>query len=172
MLHRFLCCYIPFLNLRGVSLETPEILALSEHRNIIGIKDSSGVIQRVVEVVGSARPDFHVLTGGAALIYPALAVGARGAILALASALPELCVQVFEAVKSGQPERAKELQLKLGNASKRIVSEAGIAGVKFAMDLRGYHGGRPRLPLLPLNEDKKQQIAAIITALHPAVASV
>jgi 4-hydroxy-2-oxoglutarate aldolase len=156
----------------GVSLETPEILALSQHPNIIGIKDSSGVIQRVVEVVGSARNDFHVLTGGAALIYPALAVGARGAILALASALPELCVQVFESVKAGQHDRAKELQLVLGNASKRIVSEAGIAGVKYAMDLRGYQGGVPRSPLLPLKEDKKQQIAAIISALYPAVASV
>ncbi len=156
----------------GVSLETPEILALSEHPNIIGIKDSSGVIQRVVEVVGSARSNFYVLTGGAALIYPAVVVGARGAILALGSALPELCVQVFEAVKAGQHERAKELQLKLGTASKRIVSEAGIAGVKYAMDLRGYQGGSPRSPLLPLKEDKKQQIATIISALYPAAASV
>ena len=156
----------------GVSLETPEILGLSEHPNIVGIKDSSGVMQRVAEVVGAARADFQVLTGGAAVIYSALVVGARGAILALASALPEHCVQLYEYVRVGQLERAKELQLGLAQASKRIVSECGIAGVKFAMDLRGYQGGLPRLPLLPLKEDKKQQIAAIISALHPAVASV
>ena len=156
----------------GVSLETPEILTLSEHPNIIGIKDSSGVMQRVGEVVGAARPDFQVLTGGAAVIYSALVVGARGAILALASALPEQCTQVFEYVKSGQHENARELQLKLAHASKCIVSEAGIAGVKFAMDLRGYKGGLPRLPLLPLKEEKRQEITAIISALHPAVASV
>ncbi len=156
----------------GVSLETPEILALTEHPNIIGIKDSSGVMQRVGEVVGAARPDFQVLTGGAAVIYSALVVGARGAILALASALPEHCTQVFEYVRSGQHENARELQLKLAYASKRIVSEGGIAGVKFAMDLRGYKGGLPRLPLLPLKEEKKQEITAIISALHPAVASV
>jgi 4-hydroxy-2-oxoglutarate aldolase len=156
----------------GVSLETPDILALAEHPNIIGIKDSSGVMQRVAEVVGAGRRDFQVLTGGAAVIYPALVLGARGAILALASALPELCVQLFEFVKAGQQEQARELQLKLAHASKRIVSESGIAGVKYAMELRGYRGGLPRLPLLPLQEDKKQQIAAIISALYPAAASV
>lgn len=156
----------------GVSLETPEILALSEHPNIIGIKDSSGVMQRVAEVVGGAPADFQVLTGGAAVIYPALVLGARGAILALASALPEKCAHLFEFVRSGQHDRAKELQLRLAHASKRIVSECGIAGVKFAMDLRGYRGGLPRLPLLPLKAEKKQEIASIISALHPAAASV
>jgi 4-hydroxy-2-oxoglutarate aldolase len=153
-------------------LETPEILTLAEHPNIIGIKDSSGVIQRIAEVVGGASPNFQVLTGGAAVIYPALAVGARGAILALASALPEKCAEVYELFQGGKHEPAKELQLRLAQASKRIVSEAGIAGVKFAMDLRGYQGGLPRLPLLPLKEEKKQQIAAIISAFHSVAASV
>jgi 4-hydroxy-2-oxoglutarate aldolase len=156
----------------GITLETPEILTLSEHPNIIGIKDSSAAIQRVAEVVGAAPPYFQVLTGGAAVTYPALVVGARGAILALASALPENCAEVFEFFQSGQHDRARQLQLQLAQASKRIVSEAGIAGVKFAMDLRGYQGGLPRLPLLPLKEDQKQQIAAIISAFHSIAASV
>ncbi len=156
----------------GIALETAEILALSEHPNIIGIKDSSGVMQRVAEVVGGARPDFQVLTGGASVIYPAMAVGARGAILALAGALPEACAELFALVKAGKQEAAKELQLKLAQASKRIVSECGVAGVKYAMDLRGYQGGVPRLPLLPLSEEKKKLIAAIIAALHPAAAAV
>jgi 4-hydroxy-2-oxoglutarate aldolase len=156
----------------GITLETREILSLSEHPNIIGIKDSSGVIQRIAEVVGGAAPEFQVLTGGAAVIYPALALGARGAILALASALPEKCTEVYELFVGSKHESARKLQLQLAAASKQIVSEAGIAGVKFAMDLRGYHGGVPRLPLLPLKEEKKQQIAALISAFHPAAASV
>jgi 4-hydroxy-2-oxoglutarate aldolase len=156
----------------GITLETPEILALSEHPNIIGIKDSSGVIQRVAEVVAGADSNFQVLTGGAAVIYPALAVGARGAILALSSALPEKCAEIFEYFQSGQHDRARELQLRIAQASRRIVSEGGIAAVKYVMDLRGYRGGLPRLPLSPLNEEKKQQIATIISSLHPAAASV
>jgi 4-hydroxy-2-oxoglutarate aldolase len=156
----------------GITLETPEIVELSQHPNILGIKDSSGVIQRVAEVVGSAPGSFHVLTGGAAVIYPALCVGARGAILALADALPEKCAELYHLVQSGQHDRAKALQLQLAHASKRILSEGSIAGLKYAMDLRGYQGGVPRLPLLPLKEDKKQAIAALISQLHPAAARV
>ena len=156
----------------GITLETPEILALAAHPNIVGIKDSSGNIQRAAEIVAGARPDFQVLTGGAAVIYPALAVGARGAILALAAALPEKCAELFLLFQSGRHEQAKALQLELAVASKRIVSEQGIAGVKYAMDLRGYNGGLPSLPLLPLAEEKKQSIAAVISQLHPVDARV
>jgi 4-hydroxy-2-oxoglutarate aldolase len=156
----------------GIALETPEILELSKHPNIVGIKDSSGIIQRAAEVVGSAPPGFHVLTGGAAVIYPALSVGARGAILALAGALPEKCAELYQLVQSGQHDRAKALQLLLAHASKRIVSEGSIAGVKYAMDLRGYQGGLPRLPLLPLKEENKLGIATVISQLHPAAARV
>ncbi len=151
----------------GVTLESPEILKLAEHPNIAGIKDSSGSVQRVAEVVTGAPAEFQVLTGGAAVVYPALAVGASGAILALASALPEKFVELYDLVQQGKHEEAKRLQLALATTSKRIVSESGIAGVKYAMDLRGYNGGVPRLPLLPLAEEKKQQIAALL-ALHEA----
>ncbi len=156
----------------GVSLETPEILALAEHPNIAGIKDSSGVVQRLAEVIAGAPSNFQVLTGGAAVIYSALGLGAHGAILALASALPEKCAELFDLFQTDQHDRARELQLKLAQASKRIVSESGIAGVKYVMDLRGYNGGLPRLPLLPLSEEKKHQIAALVSALQPATASV
>jgi 4-hydroxy-2-oxoglutarate aldolase len=156
----------------GITLETPEILELSRHSNILGIKDSSGVIQRVAEVVGSAPATFHVLTGGAAVVYPALSVGARGAILALADAFPEKCAELYHLVQSGQHDRARTLQLLLALASKRILSEGSIAGLKYAMDLRGYRGGLPRLPLLPLKEEKKAGIASVISQLHPAAARV
>lgn len=156
----------------GITLETPEILALAAHPNIAGIKDSSGNIQRVAEIVAGAPGNFHVLTGGAAVVYPALAVGARGAILALAAALPEKCAEVYELFERGQHEQARKLQLILAKASNRIVSENGIPGVKYAMDLRGYQGGAPRLPLLPLVEEKKRAIAECVSQLHPAAARV
>jgi len=156
----------------GITLETLEIVALSAHPNIVGIKDSSGNIQRVGEIVAATSPDFAVLTGGSAVIYPALAVGAQGAILALAAALPEKCAEVYELVQNGRHSEAGQLQLALVDASKQIVSEAGIPGVKFAMDLRGYRGGPPRLPLLPVSEEKKQRIAAVVSHLHPAAARV
>ena len=154
----------------GITLETPEILALAAHPNILGIKDSSGVIQRVVEVAGAAPEKFRVLTGGAAVVYPALCAGARGAILALAAALPEKCAELYRLWKLGQHEKAATLQQQLAAASRSIASENGIAGLKYAMDLRGYCGGLPRLPLLPLAEDKKQLISRVVAELEPAAA--
>jgi 4-hydroxy-2-oxoglutarate aldolase len=156
----------------GITLETPEILTLAAHPNIVGIKDSSGNIQRVGEIVSGAPPDFCVLTGGAAVIYPALAVGARGAVLALAAALPEKCAELYDLFQRGQHEPARQLQHLLVQASKRIVSENGIPGVKYAMDLRGFQGGLSRLPLLPLTEEKKRSIADLLSQIYPAAARV
>ena len=157
----------------GITLETAEILALSEHPNILGIKDSSGSIQRIVEVVAGAPARFQVLTGGAPVLYPALTVGARGAILALADAFPEKCAEVHQLFGQGKHEEARELQLLLAQASKRIVSENGLGGLKYAMELRGYHGGDPRLPLLPLREEEnKKHIESMVGKLEPARARV
>jgi 4-hydroxy-2-oxoglutarate aldolase len=154
----------------GVTLEAPEVAALSEHPNIIGIKESSGNVQRIGEMVVTARPEFQVLAGSAGTMYPSLMIGARGAILALASALPEKCVALYDFARRGQHEQARELQQLLLKASKLIVSEAGIAGVKFVMDQRGYRGGIPRRPLLPLTDDSKKRLIALLAALEPAVA--
>jgi 4-hydroxy-2-oxoglutarate aldolase len=153
----------------GVTLEAPEVAALAEHPNIIGIKESSGNVQRVAEIVATTLPGFQVLVGSAATIYPSLALGVRGGILALASALPEKCVALFELVRKGHHERARELQAVLARASKLIVSEMGIAGVKFVMDRRGYRGGIPRLPLLPLHAEQKKRLSEFMVTFEPAV---
>jgi len=154
----------------GIALESAEIAALSEHPNIIGIKDSSGNVQGVAEIVAATPPKFQTLVGSAASVYPSMAIGARGAILALACALPEKCVALFELFRKGHHEKARELQSILVRASKLIVSEPGIAGVKHAMDQRGYRGGIPRPPLLPLQHEQKKRLTEFLATLEPATA--
>ncbi len=154
----------------GISLEAPEVAVLAEHPNIIGIKESSGHVQRVGEMVAATRASFQVLTGGAGVLLPSLAVGAKGAILALASALPEKCAELYDLTRHGQMETARELQKSLLRASKLIVSELGIPGVKFVMDQRGYHGGIPRLPLQPLSDAAKQRVLELLATFEPIVA--
>jgi 4-hydroxy-2-oxoglutarate aldolase len=154
----------------GISLEAPEVAVLAEHPNIIGIKESSGHVQRVAEMVAAVPSSFQVLTGGAGVLLPSLAVGAKGAILALASALPEKCAELYEVTRRGQLETARELQKNLLRASKLIVSELGIPGVKFVMDQRGYYGGTPRLPLQPLSDAAKQRVLELLAAFEPAAA--
>jgi 4-hydroxy-2-oxoglutarate aldolase len=152
----------------GITLAAAEVAMLAEHPNIIGIKDSSGNVQGVAEIVAATPPKFQVLVGSAASVYPSLAIGARGAILALACALPEKCVALFELFRQGKHEMARELQAILVRASKLIVSELSIAGVKYAMDQRGYRGGIPRLPLQPLHHEQKKRLTELLTTLEPA----
>jgi 4-hydroxy-2-oxoglutarate aldolase len=154
----------------GIALSATEVAALAEHPNIIGIKDSSGNVQGVAETIAATPAKFQVLVGSAASVYPSLAIGARGAILALACALPEKCVALFELFQQGHHEKARELQAILVRASKLIVSELSIAGVKYAMDQRGYRGGIPRPPLLPLHHEQKKRLTDLLTALEPATA--
>ncbi|HEX8835359.1 MAG TPA: dihydrodipicolinate synthase family protein [Candidatus Acidoferrum sp.] len=153
----------------GVALEPPEVAKLAEHPNIIGIKESSGNVLRVAEIVVAASPHFQVLVGSAGGLYPSMTVGARGAILALASALPEKCVALYDLIRQGEQEKARERHTAILRVSKLVVSECGIAGVKYVMDQRGYRGGLPRLPLLPLQDEQKKRLNALLEALEPAV---
>jgi 4-hydroxy-2-oxoglutarate aldolase len=152
----------------GVALAAADVAALAEHPNIIGIKDSSGNVLGIGEIIGTGPPQFQVLVGSAATVYPSLAIGAQGAILALACALPEKCVALYELFRQGQHEKARELQFVLARASKLIVSELSIAGVKHAMDHRGYRGGIPRLPLVPLHHEQKKRLTEFLASLEPA----
>src|SRR5207247_1155459 len=83
-------------------------------------------------------------------------------------ALAEKCAALFELFRQGHHERARELQSILARASKLIVSELSIAGVKYAMDQRGYRGGIPRLPLLPLHAEQKKRLTEFLLNLEPA----
>ena len=152
----------------GVALEAPEVATLAAHPNIHGIKESSGNVQRVGEIIAQAPRAFQTLVGSASTLYPSLTLGARGGILALACVLPELCVELFAAARGGQHERARALQESLLPASKLIVATHGAAGVKCAMDARGYRGGHPRLPLAPLSAEQRAEIDTIVRGLDTA----
>src|SRR6202790_1928668 len=149
----------------GVALEAPEVGVLAQHPNIIGIKESSGNVQRSAEMLAAVPPSFQILVGSASMMFPSMVLGVCGAILALASALPELCVALFNAVRTDDLETARALQAIILPTSKVIVSQCGIPGVKYAMDLAGYRGGVPRQPLLPLSEDQKQAIREVLAKL-------
>jgi 4-hydroxy-2-oxoglutarate aldolase len=152
----------------GIALDPSDVATLSGHPNIIGIKDSSGNIPALAEMIAATPPAFQILVGSAATVFPSLTIGARGAILALACALPEKCTALYRLFRSGQTDLARELQSVLVRASKAMVSEMGIAGVKFVMDQRGYRGGVPRPPLLPLEEWHKKRLSGIISGIEPA----
>ncbi len=141
----------------GIALEAGLVEKLSAHPNILGIKDSSGEVGRAAEIIGAVRPGFATLVGSSSTLSASIAVGAAGAILALASVVPELCVELYEAALAGQGLRAESIQQQLHGTSK-LMARLGVAGIKHALDLRGYRGGAPRLPLLPLNAAQRREV--------------
>ncbi len=152
----------------GVAVEASLVARLAEHPNIIGIKESSGNVQRVTEIIHATPPAFRTLVGSATTLYASLGVGAAGGILAVACALPELCVELYEAFYAGNAERARTLQHRLLVPTIKCVTEPGIPGVKYAMDCLGYYGGPPRRPLLPLTDAQKREVEAVVASVAAA----
>ncbi len=146
----------------GISLEPRLVIDLASHPNIAGLKESSGSLSFLAEVVREVPGRFHYFLGSAYVVYPGLEMGACGAILAVANAAPEMSAEIFRLFKAGKKDEARELQLALVPLNKLLVEVSGIAGLKHAQDLRGYHGGPTRLPLLPVDEKGRAEIAALL----------
>ena len=148
-----------------VKVEAPLIARVSAHPNIIGMKDSSGDIPGVRQIIAAAPKSFRTLVGSSATLYESLEAGALGAILALACSFPELCVEIYEASRAGDKPRAHSLAQKLIDPAKMLGPQHGIAGLKYALDRLGYFGGPPRGPLLPVGEPAQREIDAMLAAL-------
>jgi dihydrodipicolinate synthase/N-acetylneuraminate lyase len=194
------------------------ITELAEHKNIIGIKESSGNVEKVAamvqgtrhikrsttvtevqqavtgrmlalpaadgngtnmvsvgELTGGRGPavaaaaklktrskevGFQVLVGAAHTLLDSLQAGASGAVLAFAAPAPTICFEIYAAFRDNDIELARLKQQALSGATRRVVSEMGIPAIKYAMDLNGYYGGPPRLPLLPLPAAQKAEVEA------------
>ena len=141
----------------GLDLPVEVVLQLYQHPNILGIKESSGNVEKVARMVDNTPPGFQVLVGSAATLYPSLGAGAAGGILALANAAPCASLGIYEAWKARDDETAHERQQMISGVAAAI-AKFGIPGLKYAMDLNGYYGGHCRLPLLPLRPAEKAEI--------------
>ncbi len=150
----------------GLKVESPLVARLADHPNILGLKESSGDVQLIAEIRRTTPAEFQVLAGAASVLYPALCIGAQGAVLAVACALPELCVELYRAACADDHKRARELQEKLLEPTAAVTTRFGIAGLKFAMELRGYVGGTPRPPLVPIDDAARSEIKRIFAAIE------
>ncbi|RPI18207.1 MAG: dihydrodipicolinate synthase family protein [Acidobacteriales bacterium] len=144
----------------GVDVPAEIIVELSEHPNIIGIKESSGNVDKVARMAREAKPGFQVLVGSAPVLLPSLAAGATGAILAYANAAPYSTIIIWEAHRARESEAALDWQERITPAARLVTTKYDIPGLKYAMDLNGYYGGPCRLPLAPPTAEAKREIEA------------
>ena len=149
----------------NLQVDSHLIARVAVHPNIIGMKDSSGDIEGVRKIVAAAPKSFQTLVGSASTLFESLDLGACGAILALANALPDLCVDIYEASRSGNSGRAHSLAQQLIAPAKVLGPQYGIPGLKYTLDRLGYYGGPARPPLLPLNDAAKLEIDVMLANL-------
>ena len=146
----------------GLDLPVKAVLTLADHPNIVGLKDSSGNIARLTELVKVCPSDFVLLQGSGSVLFPSLMLGAQGAILALSDFAPAETVEIFQKVNAGDLEKARELQMRLITLNQKIVNTFGVPGIKSALDLVGYFGGDPRPPLQPVDQETKDIIGQLL----------
>ncbi len=133
---------------------------LAEHPNIVGIKDSSGDLKRIVlQIRIQEEKHFTLFAGNPNLAYPALIMGAAGSITALANIVPEMFVSLWQAVREKDLTRAAALQRAITELHGHI-GRFGIPAIKAILEHRGYQPGEPRLPLAPLDDESRDQAIA------------
>jgi 4-hydroxy-2-oxoglutarate aldolase len=148
--------------LTGIKIDPETIASLSEHANIIGVKDSSNDVAGFSKTVSLCPDDFAVLTGNGTVFLDALRAGATGGILAVGCVVPEVCVEIFRAFSAGEEEHAAMLQSKLTPLAAAVTTRFGIGGLKAALDLSGYRGGFVRPPLSGPSAQAREEIAGLI----------
>jgi 4-hydroxy-2-oxoglutarate aldolase len=150
----------------GINMEPELVARLSEHPNIVGVKDSSGNIGQLSEILHLSEEGFAVFVGSAPVLFPALCVGAVGGILAAANVAPEEFSQIQYLYERGQLDKARELQSFLTPLSKAVTVTYGIGGLKVAMDYAGYFGGDPRPPLQRPGKQGEDELRRLVSQLR------
>jgi len=146
----------------GIDMDAETIATIANHPNIMGVKDSSGNLVKIGTLRQQVGPGFQILAGSAGFLLPALTVGAVGGILALANIAPAQCIAVHRYYSEGRFKEAQNLQVRLIPINTAVTSKWGVPGLKAAMDSLGLYGGPVRSPLLPLSQDQKKILDAML----------
>ena len=154
-----------FTAVTGVTLPVEVVSTLAVHPNIVGIKESGSDLKYVSALIANTPDDFVLLAGSAPVFYPCLLVGATGGVLALASVVPDLCVELYDLTQSGRHSEARELQRRLTPLAGLVTSRYGVPGLKAALSLLGFRAGEPRLPLQPIRPEAIDEIRVVLDRL-------
>jgi 4-hydroxy-2-oxoglutarate aldolase len=144
----------------GITLSHKVVESLSQHPNIAAMKDGApGMFPHYLQY---ASDNFSIISGTIDSLIPAMTIGAVGGVVSLANPFPEACCGLYELFKNGNLSQATALYRRLLGLNRSIAGTYAVAGVKAAMELNGFFGGDPRLPLLPLNPVQKQNLVRVV----------
>ena len=144
----------------GMTLTPKVVEVISRHPNVIGMKDTSK--GNMSTYISAAGDDFNILSGTVSTLFESILLGAKGGVVSLANAFPAPCCDLYDACKAIDLDKARRLHYMLIKLNKSVSGSFGVAGVKYAAEVAGYHGGDPRKPLLPITPEGRQSIRKAI----------
>ncbi len=149
----------------GCNLLPETCKELSQHPNIVGVKEASGNLSQVADIAACCGEDFAIYSGNDDQILPVLSLGGKGVISVVANVLPkethDLCARFF----AGQTAESCKLQLKLLPLIRALFSDVNPIPVKEALNLLGYAAGPCRLPLWYMDSGKREVLAKELRGL-------
>lgn len=144
----------------GVTIRADLLRAVSSHENVVGMKDSSRETYK--ENVEARTDSFHIMSGSASYFLDLVRAGGIGGVLSLANIIPDACVELHKLQLAGKAVEADELNERLVKLNKQVSGTYGVAGVKAAMDIAGFHGGVPRRPLPGVTPADRESLTEIL----------
>ncbi len=150
----------------GVNLQPETLERLCSFKNIIAVKEASGNIGQISEIHRRCGDRLSILSGDDALTLPMLAVGAKGVISVVANIVPERMVALIEAFDKGRMDEALRIHEELLPLCNAMFIETNPIPVKTAMNLIGMKAGSLRLPLVPMSQNNKERLIAVLKAYN------
>ncbi len=145
----------------GLNITTDVLKRISELPNIVGVKEASGSMGQMMEVISEIKaknPDFAVLSGDDSLTLPLMACGGDGVISVVSNMAPKLMHELASAGLSGDFAKAKEIHYRLLPMFKASMADGNPSSIKYAMNVKGMNAGTVRLPLVEVNDSAKKII--------------
>ena len=136
----------------GLNILPETLLKLSEHKNIIGVKEASGDISQVTEIARLVPQDFDIYSGNDDMIIPLMSVGGKGVISVIANIIPKDVHDMTISYLEGNIEKARKLQLKMKGLVNALFIETNPIPIKTAMNLLDMNVGKLRLPLINMSK--------------------
>ena len=142
----------------GVNLQAATCVELAKHPNIIGVKEASGNLMQIMEILRDKPADFDVISGDDGITQPMMALGAQGVISVAANAYTKPFTQMMRAQKEGRTEEALRLHYSMLRMNQLIFADGNPAGIKCLMHEMGLCENVLRLPLVPVSEKVENEI--------------
>ena len=150
----------------GVNLQASTCVELAKHHNIVAVKEASGNLQQIMEILRDKPSDFDVLSGDDSITQPMMALGAKGVISVAANGYPDLFCKMVTSMLNNDADTALSLHYKTLKMNNLIFADGNPAGIKYLMSLQKICKNILRLPLVGVNDNVKNDLEKELSVMY------